>query len=351
MTRIGMRTGAVLIALATHAALGATGVSAQDKPIGILLAAGDIATCSSDPTRSGKATAALVKREVARAKAENPDVEVRVLALGDLAYPSGSSGSIKCFAATWGQFFDIMLPVPGNHDYQTNKAAAYFAYFKSTLKDLEADKKLGTYALDFPSAGEPRWRLIALNSNDATGAAQDQVKWLKAELQQAQGKKCVLAFAHAFYYSSGLHGHDDGHGQPQNVSVDLAKPLLPGKHMRAIFRALYAHRASVFLAGHDHHFEQLGRANADARPADRGKSAITQDGVRSFVVGTGGKLLYASDYKNKWAFTEAYDVDDYGILKIELYPASYKWEFLTTTRSPSLKVIKNVDSDDCNLAK
>ncbi|MFH0302129.1 hypothetical protein AAFX91_34090 [Bradyrhizobium sp. 31Argb] len=41
----------------------------SERPIGILLAVGDIASCHHDPTRNGKATAELIKREIASAKA------------------------------------------------------------------------------------------------------------------------------------------------------------------------------------------------------------------------------------------------------------------------------------------
>ena len=124
----------------------------------------------------------------------------------------------------------------------------------------------------------------------------------------------MLAFAHGFFYSSGLHGHND--------KTDIAAPLVPQKTaMGAMFRTLHDSRATVLVAGHDHHYEQLGRAGAGANPADRGQAAMVPDGVRSFVVGTGGKTLYSRDYQSDWAFTEAYDMKSYGILKIELFPA------------------------------
>ena len=119
--------------------------------------------------------------------------------------------------------------------------------------------------------------------------------------------------------------------------------------MRAMFQALYANHASLFVAGHDHHYEQLGRANADGDPVDNGKAAMMPDGVRSFVVGTGGKALYPNDYQKKWAFTEAYDLKSYGILKIELYPDSYQWEFIPTkSNTASMKLVRDVKADTCN---
>jgi hypothetical protein len=319
------------------------GLQALDKPIGILLAAGDIATCSTDETKSGKATADLIKLEIAKARELDPGIQVRVLALGDLAYDSGAN--FDCFNATWGQFKEKILPVPGNHDYTTKKGAAYFKYFESTLKDLKADKKSAFYSVEFPTPdGSPdntSWLLLALNSNTDTGASSDQIKWLASELERTKAKRCVLAFTHAYFYSSGMHGHND--------SPHLASPLRPLEETRAMFATLYTRHASLFVAGHDHHYEQLGRANAEAKPADRGQAATVPDGVRSFVVGTGGKRLYGRDYQKKWSFTEAYDLKSYGVLRIELFPNSYRWEFLPTKpNTASMKVIRDIKSDICN---
>jgi len=241
---------------------------------------------------------------------------------------------------------------PGNHDYETSHGAGYFKYFDATLKILKADKQLAFYSLEFPTPGASpnnSWLLLGLNSNASTGASSEQVKWLEAELDKTKAKRCVLAFTHGFFYSSGRHGHDDGRRHPQNARIDLTKPLLPGNEMRAMFQALYANHASLFVAGHDHHYEQLGRANADGDPVDNGKAAMMPDGVRSFVVGTGGKALYPNDYQKKWAFTEAYDLKSYGILKIELYPDSYQWEFIPTkSNTASMKLVRDVKADTCN---
>jgi len=71
--------------------------------------------------------------------------------------------------------------------------------------------------------------------------------------------------------------------------------------------------------------------------------------VRSFVVGTGGTRLHGNDYKRKWAFTEAYDLQSYGVLRIDLYSGSYSWEFLPTKENKaSFQVLKEVRRDDCN---
>ena len=84
-----------------------------------LFAAGDIAGCD---TTGDEATADLLDQLVAPG-----DV---VLALGDLAYPDGSTENFaECYDPTWGRWRDQTLPTPGNHEYHERGAAPYFAYF------------------------------------------------------------------------------------------------------------------------------------------------------------------------------------------------------------------------------
>src|SRR5918998_1327365 len=99
------------------------------------LAAGDIAQCRRD--RDGRivdagraaATAELLGAEIAAAEADG--VPVRVLALGDLAYPSGTRADFACFGASWGRYAGRLLPVPGNHEHRRPNpdAAPYYEFF------------------------------------------------------------------------------------------------------------------------------------------------------------------------------------------------------------------------------
>ncbi len=146
---------------------------ANDKVIGMLLAAGDIAKCGDEPRHlKDEATAEILKEEVERAKSKN--IPVRIIALGDLAYDTGTDGQFKCFDASWGAHKDIMLPVPGNHEYtkETNPdGAPYFRYFAQTpFVVLDGAKKpltsmngamTGYYAVNFPDEKDGPWHLIA----------------------------------------------------------------------------------------------------------------------------------------------------------------------------------------------
>ena len=102
--------------------------------------------------------------------------------------------------------------------------------------------------------------------------------------------------------------------------------------MKDAFDLLYARKASLLISGHDHHFEQFGPANGQGEASDKGAAAMVDDGVRSFIVGTGGAFPYPKFKKdNVWAFTEAYALKAYGILKINLYRDHYSWRFIATT--------------------
>ena len=331
---------------------------AQGQRIGMLLAVGDITTCSKDPVRSGKATADLVAEQIRKAKERDPNLSIRVLVLGDLAYQCGASKAFKCFGTNWRQFDNEMLPVPGNHEYEGKRGSAgnetcvrdgntharpYFRYFANNPLVKPADE---FYSVRFPNPETGPWLLVGLNPY--AGRAPQK---LKDHLQNAQNRpmRCVLAFAHYSLYSSGRHGHG------QDGDPDLSAALQPEERIRETYRALLDAGASVLLAGHDHHYEQLGRATAEGQADDKGESARVADGVkeglRTFVVGTGGKRLYSEKYEHNWVFREAYDLASHGILKIDLYSDSYPWEFVPINdNSASMTVIKNVASDTCNRA-
>ena len=140
--------------------------SLSAEPIGMLLAAGDIGNCYSENTKHEE-TAALIGRQIA----EQPkDFPIRVLVLGDLAYadPDKRKTYEECFKAfegSWGKYKNILLPVPGNHDYHDDakkNASTYKAYFADTLEALEA-KDGAYYSYSFPKQSPHAWLLIGLN--------------------------------------------------------------------------------------------------------------------------------------------------------------------------------------------
>lgn len=247
-----------------------------------LLAAGDIASCESD---GDEATAALLDR-----------LAGTIAPLGDLAYDRGSRDEYaRCFAPSWGRHTARMRPAPGNHDYGTGDAAAYFEHFGPAA----GEPGEGWYAYDLGS-----WRVIALNSVcwevDGCGAGSPQDAWLRAELARHADRRCTLAYFHHAPFSSGrLHG-----GEP------TARPLVD---------ALYDGGVDVVLTGHEHHYERLGRL-------DPSGGLDAERGIRHFVVGTGGNRLYPFDEPHP--SSEARFGDGYGVLRLELGDGEYAWEFV-----------------------
>ena len=246
--------------------------SATPVPAVSLLALGDTASCDNENDSAVAALAASLPGEI--------------LMAGDLTYPDGSAEHFAdCFDPVWGLLRDRLRPAPGNHDYETRGASAYYDYFGARAGTREE----GWYAFDAGS-----WRVLALNSNcGAVGcdAGSAQVAWLRAELAAAPG--CTLAYWHHPRYSSGLHG--------DNAFVD---PL---------WTAAVAGGVDVVLGGHDHDYERL-----------------VADGVREFVVGTGGRSLYEFP-GDPSAFTEVRTDATYGLLQLTLGDGTYAWQFIPVT--------------------
>ena len=310
-----------------------------ESPIGILLAAGDISRCG-DEERHGYAdrTAALIRKIVKKYKSAQPPVPVRVLALGDLAYDRGTTPELTCFARRWSGFDDILRPVPGNHEYLSPDAKPYFEHFKNNpFVHQQKDNPKGYFVENFPRKDGP-WRLIGLNAH--LPGADDrikQLKWLETALGKSNTTPCVLAFWHTPTFTSGRHGH-----KPYwPTRPDL--PLTKKRPMQKALRILYRHGASVVLAGHDHNYEQFSRHDAEGNAA--------KDGIRSFVVGTGGAPLTQDFYSELAPNSEGlYGRDKLGngkqgLLKIVLYERRYEWDFLSIDGTAKLPL--KTRKDDC----
>ena len=85
-------------------------------PDPVILAAGDIASCTST---DDEATANLLDT-----------LPGTILALGDLAYESGTAAEFtNCYNPTWGRHKARTMPSPGNHEYATPGASGYYGYF------------------------------------------------------------------------------------------------------------------------------------------------------------------------------------------------------------------------------
>lgn len=218
-----------------------------------------------------------------------------VLALGDLQYPAGELELFKqFFDPTWGRLGAKLKPVPGNHEYGTPGAQGYFDYFGARA----GPPGKGYYSFDLGA-----WHLVALNSNDgdckAVGCAagSEQVQWLEQDLARSKAR-CTLGFWHHPRFSSGPHGNNEA--------------------MADLWRTLEKAGADLVLVGHDHLYERFAPQHADGTAAE--------DGLRSFVVGTGGATPYP--LRETKANSELRLASELGVLELTLRPTDYSWRFL-----------------------
>ena len=218
----------------------------------------------------------------------------KVLALGDLVYPTGSTQQFQeCYESTWGQFKRRTYPVPGNHEYKQTNAQPYFDYWGN----LAGQPGKGYYSFN---AGA--WHIIALNSKlekkEHQSTISPQHAWLQHDLEVSNAH-CILAYWHHPVFSSGQHS-----GTPR---------------MKNILQTLYDFGATVVLAGHAHHYERFAPQNPEGK-----KDPIR--GFRQFIVGTGGVPL--RPLKKRHINSEVFQADVFGVLRLDLYSHHYAWEFI-----------------------
>lgn len=257
--------------IAALAAATVATAAALAAPAPTLVAAGDIASCRST---GDEATAELVAR--------TPGT---VAVLGDAVYERGTAQELRrCYS--WARFRLRTRAALGNHEYGTGTAAAAIAYFGLPRR--------GYYSYELGA-----WHVVVLNSNcrPAGGCemGSPQQRWLERDLA-AHPARCTLAYAHHPRWSSGIHGSDTS--------------------IAPLWRTLARGGVDVVLAGHDHHYERFAPI----------------DGIRSFVVGTGGRSHYP--VLSRLPTSRRYAWRSYGVLRLTLQSASYSWRFLSLPGSP-----------------
>jgi len=264
-----MRLGVVLAVLALAAGTVVAAALEASPHVETVLAAGNIATCAG---KGDERTAAIVAREPGT-----------VLTLGNAAYPRGTSlDYARCYGRSWGRFRSRTRPAPGSRDYLTQEAGPYRSYFGL---DRTYD------AFDLGS-----WRLYALDSENVSSA---ELAWLRRDLER-QPHRCVLAFWDRPRFSSGAHGDQE--------------------RVRPFWQLLYAAGAEIVLSGHDADYERFTRLTPTGDPD-------WFNGIREFVVGTGGARLSA-DVRTD-SRTRAVEWWAPGILRLRLGSRGYSWRFLS----------------------
>lgn len=264
----------------------------------VMVGAGDIAGCQS--RGQPELTAQLLDA-----------IPGTVYTTGDNAYPDGSAERFAaCYHPTWGRHKARTRPAVGNHEYLTEGAAGYFAYFGAAA----GDPARGYYSYDLGRF----WHVLVLNSNAPIDDASEQYAWLRSEVT-ASARRCQVAVFHHPRFSSGAN-----HG-PQNW-------------MEPVYRLLYELGVELALTGHEHLYERFAPQTATG-------VADAEYGIRQFIAGMGG-----SDSTNSYPFGTPAPNSEYrdnrfpGVLKLTLDSARYAWEYVTT---PGLTV-RDSGNDVCH---
>lgn len=271
----------------------ATSAGAVTSPV--IVAAGDIA-CAPGSARTATScnqaqTAALIGKLGPR----------YVLPLGDLVYPAGSqSGFSNSYGPSWGKYISISKPVPGNHEYGTAGASAYFGYFRSRATPLQPTCTSNCKGYYSYSTGT--WHLVALNTrcSETTDSCADfsaQAAWLDEDLS-AHHTKCTLAYMHNPLFSGGF-------GSTPEVKV--------------LWNVLQKHGVDVVIAGHAHNYQRF--------VAQSPSGTATASGITEIVAGTGGHGLQTL---TATAHQAAHINHTFGVVQMTLSSGGWTSKFVST---------------------
>lgn len=268
-----MKRWAIALMVAALSLPPAGGVAATPT----IIAAGDIADCLDT---GDEATAALVETMAGE-----------VVAIGDLTYPKAQLRYMQeCYGPTWGRFASRTRPVAGNHDWDDPYLSGWRTYWS-----------WGSRATWYAWAPAPGWRAYVLDSDCSFVGGCDvgskQEAWLRADLA-ANPAACIVAFWHHPRFTSDSRGDHPETG-----------PL---------YAALHEYGADLVLAGHDHRYERF-------RPM-LPNGTVHPDGIRSFVVGTGGTHLSKLPAKRRAGSLKV--LATLGVFRLTLGAGSWRFDFI-----------------------
>jgi acid phosphatase type 7 len=365
-----------------------------DKPQGppVLAVVGDVAcqpgeeesgekageNCSGDTAQNLLASQAATAQQIENMK---PD---RVALLGDEQYQVGQYSDFEnSYELTYGAFKMITRPTPGNHEFYTEHGAigvagyGYFSYFNGVQHNTDGTITTatiannpdtgGTFTQPVPNSdgqaghfeqsgglgtsvnGGPvgvgdgwysynlgSWHLIALNIECETQPGGCSGPWIAAELQwlkndlAANHSACTLAYWHQPTFS------------PTN---GIAVP--EGPTAQQFWQLLYEYGADLVLNGHDHLY-------AHYRPLDPSGNYDPKNGIREFVVGTGGETLDPVVTTTVTSGSAETNMEDpsgnvnfnaenleagtgqfWGVMSLTLNQNGYAWDFESALKDPA----------------
>jgi acid phosphatase type 7 len=250
----------------------------------VVSTAGDIA-CGTKVAayNNGNGTATQCRQKYTAQLLQGSDA---VWTLGDHVYPLATTSQFNAaYTPTWGQYKEITYPTPGDHDYGSTGGRDYFTYFG----------RPAYYSFDLGD-----WHVISLDSEIDHSAGSAQEQWLRADLA-AHTSSCVAAYWGEPRWTSGKKA-------PGNSSFD------------PFWQDLYAAHADLVLSGDTHNYERFATMNP--------QGTAVADGLREFVVGTGGRNLVGFPYVQP---NSQKRVKAFGVLKLTLQAGSYSWQFVDET--------------------
>ena len=218
-----------------------------------------------------------------------------VLGLGDYTYSGEAVGnSAQGFEAARseaGLSKGLVRPTAGpTHDVNGASTALYRFYWgRDPYAPYSFD--LGNWhIIQLPS---PVYAYSTCGSQPCANYRSYALSWLNADLNRQPRSKCLLAYWHVPYYSSGTTQHSAFEGLYTKPWVDR----------------LQAAGVDLILTGHQHGYERFRQNLA-------GATAVT--------IGTGGVGFYP--WTQKASLTQ--QSNTYGALKLTLAPSSYAGQFL-----------------------
>jgi len=335
--------------------------------------------CVGDTVQNLFATQAATAKEIETLK---PDL---VAIVGDEQYQVAQYSDFEnSYETTYGAFKLITRPAPGNHEFYTEHGAigvagyGYFSYFNGVQHNADGTVTTatisgnpdtgGTFTQPVPNSDGQAghfaqtgglgtnsnggnvgvgdgwysynlgsWHLISLNIECETqpGGCSDTGSWFAAELAwlkkdlEANHSACTAAYWHQPTYS------------PTNGLT------LEGTTADAFWKLLYQYHADLVLNGHDHLYGRY-------RPLDPDSNYDPKNGIREFVVGTGGETLdpivttpvtsgssetNLEDPTGNTSFNQenlqAGTGEFWGVMALTLLPNGYAWDYESALKDPA----------------
>jgi hypothetical protein len=210
----------------------------------------------------------------------------RVLALGDLAYNTGTRAEFtRYYDATWGDLRAVTSPTPGNHEYATRGAAGYYGHFGVQPN----------YSFDVCG-----WHVISVDQYRSVSAA---AAFITSDAAANPGWPLLVQWHEPRFSSGSEHGSNP--------------------RMQPLWAAAVRAGATLVLNGHDHHYERFATLDENGNPA--------AGGTREFVSGLGGHQLRRLGTLEPASEKTVTGVP--GVLMLTLRADGYDWRFRQGTNA------------------